>query len=129
MGLGSTQDLLSALSTSEHALEVARSIPLGLARPPNTSGVYALFFSEHLVYVGQASGSKGLLNRRNNYVSGDDGHTTHRQFLLSHPDKQQRRKHIEENVRMAWCELPDGLLAKAIERILIWRLTPPWNRD
>ena len=114
---------------AEQALVLSNAKLLGLGRPSRKSGVYALFYRGAMTYVGQATGKNGLLNRHTNYLSGSNTHTTHRVFLLDFPDKPARRIHIEDHVSMAWHEVEPMNLAKAIERILIWKFEPPWNRD
>ena len=122
--LNSFETLFVEINKSAKALTIDQARPLGLACPPNTAGVYALFYQGVLQYIGQASGNRGLLNRRNNYISGDNSHTTHRVFLGEFPDKPKRRRHIAESVLMAWHCVESGSLAKAIERALIWQFPP-----
>ena len=101
---------------------------LGVAKPPYSPGVYALFFQGERVYVGLARGKKGLRNRKRNYVGGDDGHTTHREFLATIPDKVVRTAYICTNVSMAWHVTETAVIAEELEKKLISLLRPKWNR-
>lgn len=122
-------DLFEMIEGANRAIIARDATALGIADPPNTTGVYGLFHDGLLKYIGHAKGTRGLKNRRNNYVSGDIGHTTHRVFLEQFPEKPARRRYIEDNVSMAWFVLPDANAAQAVERALIWRHAPDWNRQ
>jgi len=112
----------------EHQLVLERATSLGIAKPPYSPGVYALFYDEQRVYIGVARGKKGLRNRKRNYVGGDEGHTTHRQFLRKLPSKADRTAYIKSNVSMAWYETECADIAVELEDRLIDELQPPWNR-
>lgn len=112
----------------DECLVLERAEPLGVTKPPYSPGVYALFFKGERVYVGVARGKKGLRNRKRNYVGGDDGHTTHREFLATIPDKVARTAHICANVNMAWHVTETATIAEGLEKKLILLLRPKWNR-
>ncbi|MDF3414106.1 hypothetical protein HKX54_06540 [Sulfitobacter sp. M57] len=114
------------ISNIELTLEKAKL--LEVAKPPYSSGVYALFFESQRVYVGVARGKKGLRNRKRNYVGGDERHTTHRQFIQRFPEKSERTAFILKNVSMAWFEIETAQLAEETEVRLISLLKPAWNR-
>lgn len=109
-------------------LGIARAVPLGVAKLPYSPGVYTLFFGGEPVYIGVARGEKGLRNRKRNYVGGDDGHTTHREFLSIIPDKSERTAFIKANVAMAWHEVKTAKIAEDLGKNLVSLLKPRWNR-
>ena len=110
-------------------LVIERAEPLGTAKPHYSPGVYALFFEGERVYIGVARGKNGLRNRKRNYVGGDDGHTTHREFLSIMPDKKERSAFIKTNVSMAWHMTETAEIAEELERELISIIQPKWNRQ
>ncbi len=45
------------------ALLASSAVLLGIANPPNVSGVYMLLMDDEVMYVGEAKGAKGLRDR------------------------------------------------------------------
>ena len=59
-----------------------RAVLLGIANPPNVSGVYMLLMDDEVMYVGEAKGAKGLREQQflSKHISGDDTHAIQRAF-------------------------------------------------
>lgn len=112
---------------AEH-LSVELAIRLGEAKPPYAPGVYALFHGGERVYIGVARGKKGLRNRKRNYVSGDERHTTHRELEEIYPLKMERTAYIEQNVLMIWYVTETDVEAEELERAFLRSIRPIWNR-
>jgi len=120
---------ISKLESDVEELMKAPSVALGVAAPPNSSGVYILLCEGRAVYVGEARGSKGLKDRLiSKHLFGDDNHAIQRAFKDQFPDRQERRRHIKNFVSAQWLEVKDHNRVSALERLLIWLLDPEWNR-
>ena len=106
-------------------------VPLGQAKPPNRSGVYLLRDDQNAVaYVGKAIGKEGLRDRLlRKHISGDDSHAIQRAYLSTIPERNERRLFIKKYVCATWLEVSDFRRAADLERLMIWLLQPPWNRQ
>ncbi|MDZ7618408.1 MAG: hypothetical protein U1E05_15490 [Patescibacteria group bacterium] len=123
------QKVVNSLMSDVDELMNTPSVVLGVAAPPDSSGVYILLVSDKVVYVGEARGSKGLRDRLlSKHLSGDDNHAIQRAFKATFPDRKERRAHIKEIVSARWLEIEDHNRVSALERLLIWLLDPEWNR-
>lgn len=123
------EDILSAIAEDVRALLKVPAVPLGIAMPPSTSGVYLLLVGQNVTYVGEAKGSKGLRDRLlSKHLSGDDNHAIQRAYLKDFPDRVLRRDHIRKNVLVRWLEIADPDRVSAVERVLIALYRPPWNK-
>lgn len=122
-------EILSTIAEDVRAVLAAPAVPLGLANPPSTSGVYILSVGDTITYVGEAKGSKGLRDRLlSKHMSGDDSHAIQRAYLTDFPDRLVRRDHIRTNVLARWLEIPDRDRVAAVERVLICLCRPAWNQ-
>ena len=122
------ESLFSAIRRNTEALLRKPSVPLGLADPPRTPGVYALSWDGNIQYVGEAKGRGGLRDRLlNKHISGDDSHAIQRAFMDAFPDRGERRLHIIESVEARWIDVPLEQVS-ATERAVIWLLNPAHNR-
>lgn len=121
--------VLAAIADDVNVLLQAPAVPLGVAEPPSTPGVYMLLVDDALVYVGEAKGRGGLRDRlKYKHVSGDEGHAGQRALAEMFPDRLTRRAHILANVHARWLAIPDLGRVSAVERVLLCLYRPPWNR-
>ena len=110
------------------AFAAARDVLLGEARPPTAPGVYGFFFEGTLRYIGEAKGRGGLADRiLRKHLSGDEGHALQRAFQVRFPDRLARRAFLKRAIRVKWLEVPLPRTSE-IERLLIDRYLPEWNR-
>ncbi|WP_334064338.1 hypothetical protein [Alteromonas genovensis] len=131
-----SSEVIKLLREGFHTFELAivslleaEAILLGEAKPPNEIGVYALYFEDTLMYVGEAKGKKGLQDRLiSKHISGDDNHTLHKAFLARFPDKNRRKAFIKLNIYAKWIVIECPETVSAVERLLIWSLRPAWNK-
>ena len=121
---------------SEFAADVEQlvgrsSVPLGQAKPPNCAGVYLLRDDQNAIaYVGKAVGKEGLRDRfPRKHISGDDSHAIQRAYLRTIAERNERRLFIKKYVSTSWLEVSDHRRAADLERLMIWLLQPPWNRQ
>lgn len=111
------------------ALLASSAVLLGIANPPNVSGVYMLLMDDEVMYVGEAKGAKGLRDRLlGKHISGDDTHAIQRAFKSKYPDRGLRRDHIKRTVSARWLSIADAARVSTVERFLIWLYEPPWNK-
>ena len=120
-------EALSLVKEDVDALRATEPVVLGLANPPNSHGVYVFMWANEVVYVGEAKGSKGLRDRFNKHISGDDGHALQNAFASEFPDRSERRNHIKK-IHVRWWTIEDPHRISAVERILIWLYRPKYNR-
>lgn len=121
-GIPQFEEAINNLFTAEEYL-------LGVANPTYEIGVYALYYENKLMYIGEAKGNKGLKDRLlNKHISGDDGHTLHKVFLSEYPNKEERKAFIKSNISARWVYLSCPHTVSALERLLIWSLRPEWNK-
>lgn len=105
------------------------AVPLRVAAPPEQPGVYALIYNQEIVYIGSANGSSGLRDRLlNKHISGDDNHAIQRALKADFPVRLHRREHIKDSISAKWVAIEDSPAVAVVERLLIWLITPPWNR-
>jgi hypothetical protein len=110
-------------------LLAVQPVLLGKATPSYDIGVYMLLIEDKVMYAGEATGKKGLRDRLlAKHLSGDEGHTLHRELKAPYPDKTLRRAYLEANVSARWLPIDGKHRARAVERMLIWLYDPPWNR-
>jgi hypothetical protein len=120
--------LISSLALDVEAVMAAKSMPLGSASPPTTTGVYLFKHKGELVYAGKANGTKGLKDRFRKHISGADSHAIQRALKEEFPDRTERRIDLKESVYVQWHEIEDRWRVSAVEGILIWLLRPRWNK-
>ena len=119
---------LELINDDVAALLAAPSVLLGVANPPDVSGVYMLSVGDEIVYAGEAKGSKGLRDRLlRKHISGDDNHAIQRAYKAEFPDRALRRNHIKSAVSARWLPIADPARVSTVERFLIWLYEPPWN--
>lgn len=124
----SIDEAFKSIAEDVASLLALSPVKLGLAKPPNVSGVYMLIVNNLIVYVGEAKGSKGLRDRLlSKHISGDDNHAIQRAFKDEFPDRLRRRDHIKEAVTARWLPISDLARVSVVERFLIWMYQPTWN--
>ena len=120
--------LLAARGSLETLLAFS-PVRLGMASPPMKSGVYAFSEQGEIVYVGEASGSKGLRDRiLYKHLSGDEGHGLQRAFEAEYPDRKARRDFLKKSLHIQWVEISDSLAASVVEKLAIEVLEPKYNK-
>jgi|AACY02.9.fsa_nt_gi Nuclease subunit of the excinuclease complex len=126
--LKTIDDELPILKEYVSALFSRQKVLIGKATLSTKSGVYAFYYEDTLMYIGEAKGNGGLKDRvLSKHVSGDGRHTLQKAFLKRFPDRTQRREFIKQNIYVQWIEIECKESVPLVERLLIWSLRPKWN--
>jgi len=124
------EEALLAAKLGFEALMASPPVLLKDAWPSMTNGVYAFSVGSEIVYVGEATGLRGLRDRIcSKHVSGDDGHALQAAFSLDYPDRKARREFLKNTISVQWVEIPDSLLVSLVEKLAISVLCPRFNKS
>jgi hypothetical protein len=97
-------------------LEASPFLPLTKDTGPKSSGIYALYYKGHLVYIGKASKETTKSKR------------TLRMRLAEHADKISKRKNISlDDMKCRYLTLSSEWWVFAAEFALITHYDPEWN--
>lgn len=133
--LSKLRNHLPTISAFLDQLEESPLLPLcHTSTFPRSSGLYAWYYQNRLVYIGQASGAGGLKDRLGRSHLADNKNQKlwkrfRSGFTAGREGKGAYHQWIRENVSVKCVAIRDATIPDMLlyERLMIWSLSPSWN--